>query len=524
MPELESGATEPAKSKKKDKDKVRSVWISFVGRIVAQIIGAIASVVLGIYVVQQYREQPAEVPAPVPPAVTRPPGARAVAVLPLDDFSPSPDDAYFAEGMTEVLISDLAQMEGWRVISRTSTETYRGTSKPLTQIARELNVNYVVEGSVTKAGDRVRVTVQLIDAGTDEHLFARSYDRTMKDVLALQGTLATEIAKSMQAAISPVHETRLAGRATVESAVFDLYLRGRHAWTQRTPQSLSAAERFFNDAIARAPNFALAHVGLADVHSMGGSPSIGAADAQRRMALARASAERALALDSQLAEAHTALGGVQFFGERNFSAAEQSFLRAIELNANYPVAHEWLAVLLAERGRDAEARRHVAVAVTLDPEAATMHQAQGFVHYYAGRFDDAIAAERRALERSPSLPLARTLLLKALVMKPDTAAAIAECEQGNLLASDQTDLLMVCGVALQRAGDARAAQIVTRLQAKQPLPESELAQFFASTGDIDRALTALRRLRAANNLPPAFAVDPLFASLRADRRYAAAVQ
>lgn len=240
MPELEPDGLESA-GKPKKKDKERHVWISFFGRILAQIIGAIASVVLGIFVLQKYQDR--EPPAPAQPAarVARAHGQKALAVMPLASFSANPEDAYFADGMTEVLIADLAQLEGWKVISRTSTESYRGSKKPLRQIAQELNVDLIVEGSVTKAGDRVRVTVQLIDADLDEHVFARSYDRTMKDVLALQGTPATEMTRSMKAALAPVHETRLARRAEVDPVVYDLYLRGRHAWNLRTPESLAAA-------------------------------------------------------------------------------------------------------------------------------------------------------------------------------------------------------------------------------------------------------------------------------------------
>ena len=263
MPELDPDGLEPA-DKPKKKDKERHVWISFVGRIVAQIIGAIASVVLGIFVLQQYQDRQEPAPAQTLGPVTRAHGQKALAVLPLDNFSANPDDAYFADGMTEVLTADLAQMEGWKVISRTSTESYRDSNKPLRQIAQELNVDLIVEGSITKAGDRVRVTVQLIDADVDEHLFARSYDRTMKDVLALQSALAKEIAQSLQAALAPAHEARLKRREAIDPAVFDLYLRGRHAWNLRTPEGLQTAIKFFSEAVRLEPTYARAYVGLAD--------------------------------------------------------------------------------------------------------------------------------------------------------------------------------------------------------------------------------------------------------------------
>jgi adenylate cyclase len=526
MPELDDDgpaaqdpADAPGDRAPRRKEKVRNVWISFFGRILAQIIGAVASVLLGILVLREYQDKPE--PAPEP-AVTRPVsrahGQQSIAVLPLDNFSARADDAYFADGMTEVLTADLAQLEGWKVISRTSSQAYRDSAKPLMQIAQELNVDLIVEGSVTKAGDRVRVTVQLIDADTDEHLFARSYDRTMKDVLALQNTLAKEIAASLKAALAPAHEARLQRRESIDPAVFDLYLRGRHAWNLRTPESLQTAIRFFSDAVQREPTYARAYVGLADAHSMSGSASGGLADGQAGMARARAAAEQAIRLDDQLAEAHTALGGVQFFGDRDLPAAERSFRRAIQLNPNYPIAHEWYAVLLAEAGRDAEARQHADTSISLDPMEATMYQARGLVHYYARRFTEATADERKALEIRPQLPLARVLLVKSQVMAGALPAAVASCEGANVLATDHIDLLLACGIALHRSGDARADAVLARLRA-MTAAEPALAQWHAATGDIDAAIELLRRLQARRNLPPNLAVDPLFAALHADPRY-----
>lgn len=504
------------------RDKVRGVWISFVGRIVAQIIGAIASVVLGIFILQQYQERQSRETANAPraPAPMRAPGVQAIAVLPLDNFSPDPNDAYFAAGMTEVLISDLAQLKGWSVVSRTSTEVYRETTKSISQIASELNANLLVEGSVLKAGDRVRVVIQLIDGKTDEHLFARTYDRAVKDVLTLHAELAAEIAKSLKAAIPAEHESRLNARAAFDPAVYDLYLRGRHAWNLRTPEGLSRAVALFTEATTREPDFALAHVGLADAHLMGGSSATGASDARGRYAQARASAERAIGLASHMAEAHTALGGVQFFGERDYEAAEDSFKRAIELNSNYPIAHEWYAVLLSERGRDGEARKEIAAALKLDPMEATMHQASGLVHYHARRFQEAIAAERRALEIRPQLPLAQVLLLKAQVLSGDAAGALRACADAKIITSADSELVAVCAIAAARAGDQRAAAFRRSLENMRPRPDTALLQLYAATGELDRAWSTHQSLRGRNNLPPNLTFDPLFEELRSDPRYA----
>ncbi len=508
------------RSGKPKKDKVRSVWISFVGRIVAQIIGAVASVVLGIFILQRYQDsRPAPVAAPAPAPAPREHGEQAIAVLPLDNFSPEPGDAYLAHGMTEVLISDLAQIKGWRVISRTSTEAYRNSGKSLAQIGAELNVDLIVEGSVTKAGDQVRVVAQLINAKTDEHIWARSYDRSAKDVLSLQGELAREIARSVKAAILPEHEQRLTTREDLDPAVYDLYLRGRQAWSQRTPEGLSSAIKLFGDAVAREPDFALAHVGLADAYMLGGTPSAGRVDARQRTARARASAERAMAIAGHMAESNTALGGVLFFGDRNAAGAEKAFRRALDLNPNYPIAHQWLAILLAEQGRDAEARRHAEAAVKLDPMEATLHQAAGLVHYYGGRYEAAAAAEQRALEMRPQLPFARVMLIKALLMNADAAGAARGCDDAGTAESGNAELLVVCAIAFHRSGDARAAALRTRLDAMRPAPTATLMQWYAASGNLDRAFEMASMLKATDNLPPNLAFDPLFAAFRADTRY-----
>jgi TolB-like protein/Flp pilus assembly protein TadD len=517
MPELDENPPDRG-GKPKKKDRVRSVWISFIGRIVAQIIGAIASVVLGIFILQRYQDSPAPPPAAAP--APRPHGEQAIAVLPLDNFSPDPADAYFARGMTEVLISDLAQIKGWRVISRTSTEAYRDTAKSIAQIGTELNVDLIVEGSVTKAGEQVRVVIQLIETKSDEHLWARTYDRSRRDVLALQSELAREIAKSLKAAINPEHEVRLATRAAFDPAVYDLYLRGRHAWNLRTPEGLASAVKLFSEAAAQEPNFALAQVGLADAYSLGGAPSSGPRDARDRTAKARAAAERAISIAGYMAESHTSMGGVLFFGDRDAAAAERSFRRAIELNPNYPIAHQWLAILLAERRRDDDARRHAETAVKLDPMEATFHQAAGLVHYYGGRYGDAVAAERRALEIRPQLPFARVVLIKSLVMSGDAPAAVRACDDVTAAASSNVELVLTCGIALHRAGDGRAAALGQRLERMRPEPISAIMQWHAATGGLTRAFEMMAALRAANNLPPNLAFDPLFEPLRNDDRYA----
>ena len=251
---------------------MRGAWISFIGRIVAQVIGAVASIVLAVTFLQRRDADETRPPAVDTPAaavatvpVVRAADARTtLAVLPLVNLSGDAKDDYFAEGMTEALIADLAQVDNLRVISRTSVMQYRGTQKAMPQIARELAADMIVEGSVVKSGDRIRVTAQLIDAKADHHVWARSYDHTLRDVLALQGRIASEIAKEVRGVLTPLQQDRLAQRKAIDPAAYDLHLRGRHAWNLRSEAGFKAAAAYFEQAIERDPQFALAYAGLAD--------------------------------------------------------------------------------------------------------------------------------------------------------------------------------------------------------------------------------------------------------------------
>jgi Flp pilus assembly protein TadD len=294
----------------------------------------------------------------------------------------------------------------------------------------------------------------------------------------------------------------------VDPAAYDLYLRGRHAWNQRTREGFQSAIDYFARALAVDPSFALAHVGLADAYSVQESPGRGLRDDQGLRAKAKSAAERALELDPSLSEAHTALGGVLFFGDRDFTGAEAAFRKAIALNPNYPVAHEWLAVMLAELGRDDEALQQVDTAVTLSPLEATMHQARGLVYCNAGRFDEAVVAERRALELTPQLPLARTLLVNAMTLGGNPASAFAEC--GPIAAvQDNLDLAVACDVAAAKAGKLEdAARLRARIEALRPVADVALAQIDAALGRYREAFARLDRLASAGNLPAESFVRP----------------
>lgn len=515
------------KKKRKKAEKARGVWISFAGRIIAQIVGAGASVALGVMVLQRYQAPPSPASTEAPPqaavvparATSTRPGEASLAVLPLDNLSKNADQEYFVDGMTEALIAGLANVEGLRVISRTSTARYKTEQRSIPEVAQALGVDLVVEGSVLQAGNQVRITAQLIDGRTDEHLWAQSYSRRLDDVIQLQDAVATAIASAIKGTVSRRPGSRAGTHTRVDAAAYDLYLRGRHAWFMRTPESLKMSADYFTQAIARDPAFALAHVGLADTLALGGSPTTGFGDASARTARAKASAMRALELDPNLAEAHTALAGVLFFGERDMPGAEAALRRAIDLNPNYPVAHEWLGILLGETGRDTEAMEQAELAVRLDPLEATMYQARGMLHYNARRLAEAIASEQRALVLQPSLPLARALLVKAQVLAGDPRRALSTCFEAT---PDDYGLLVACAGAAHRAGEYdRVAALKRALAQRKPAVEAVLAQVEAVTGDVPFALRRLQTLAASHRVPPSVAVDPFFDELRAHPQWAA---
>ncbi len=499
--------------RKRKKNKVRSAWISFGGRILAQIIGAAASVALGIYFIQ--RSQPVT-PAgpPSPPARVESPrsaGEVTIAVLPLSNFS-ADDQEYFADGMTEALTAELAQIKGLHVISRTSVMQYKKSQTPIPRIAQDLGVDYVVEGSVVRADGRVRVTAQLIEAKSDVHKWARSYERTLRDVLTLQATVAAEIAGEVKGVLAvPLSRQRPA----VDPAVYDLYLRGRHAWALRTPEGFDNAIKYFTDATTRDPGFALGYAGLADAFSLYPTNSLVNRSVDN-FARARAAAEKAITLDDGLAEAHTSLAAVHFFGEQNFAAASREFERALELNEHYSTAHQWYAIALSENGRHAEALAHAEEAVRQDPLNGVMHQALGLVRYYARDLARAEASERRALQLNPQLPLARVVLAKALVLLNRPQEAVSMCEQAPQPRS--ADIVLMLAIAQARAGNVAAAgALIDEMSRRRPRPIVVLAQWHAARGEYDEAFGLIQSIDGG--MPPMMRIDPLFEGFRSDRRF-----
>jgi len=351
---------------------------------------------------------------------------RSVAVLPLADLSNDGEQAYFADGMTEALITDLAKIHSLKVISRTSVMRYKGSDKSLPQIARELGVDGIVEGSVLRAGGQVRITAQLIHAASDTHIWAESYDRDLKSVLSLQSEVAQAIAQAVQAKITPEEKRRLAAaRPAINPAAHELYLKGRHFWNQRGP-GLRKAMEFFQRAINEEPNYAPAWAGLADGYALLGF--YGYAPPREVMPKAKEAARRALAIDADNAAAHASLGYVHVMFDWDWTQAEKEFQQALKLDSAYGPARYWHTTLALMRGRFDEAVAELKLGLECDPLSVYMQAHLGVALFYAGRWTESVRECSKALEWDPNFLSARCTLGAAYYYQSRIDDAIRELQ------------------------------------------------------------------------------------------------
>jgi serine/threonine-protein kinase len=330
---------------------------------------------------------------------------QSLAVLPFANLSGDPGQEYFADGMTEELITRLSKLGNLRVTSRTSIMGYKQTKKRIRDIARELGVDTVIEGSVVREGARVRVTAQLIDGSSDRHIWADSYERDLKDILPLQGEVARAVAREVGVKLSPTGEAGLAAAMRpVTPAAYDAYVRGRHAWNKRGEASLREGIRLFQESIDADPTYAPAYAGMADCYAQLGYASI--VSPEDSFPRAKAAAQKALELDPSLAEGHASLGFARMYYDWDFAGAEREYRRAIELNPNSATAHQWYAYLLTAMERpESEAAGEIATAKRLDPLSVPIYTDQAYILYYYGKVDDALKSVRTALEMNPKFPL-----------------------------------------------------------------------------------------------------------------------
>jgi TolB-like protein/Tfp pilus assembly protein PilF len=443
----------------------------------------------------------------------------SLAVLPLENLSGDLEQEYFADGMTEALITDLAKIGALKVISRTSVMQYKGVKRPLPEIAEELNVDAVIEGSVLQSGDRVRITAQLIQAATDQHLWAESYERDLKDILALQGEVARAIAEEIEVKLTPREEARLSAARSVDPEAHTAYLRGRYSWNQGTQEGRKRAIEYFHQAIEIDPDYAQGHVALADAYLISDEPS--PEEARRR---GIAAARRALEIDSTLGEAHATLAFAHIF-EWEWEAAEKGFQRAIELSPSYARAHYRYCMYLSWTGRHEEAIAEAHRARNVDPASLGMANILGNALYFARQYDRAIEHYRKILEVDEDFALAQFDLARAYLQKGMFEEAIAEFKYYDERYPNLWNLAYL-GHAYAVAGErAEAERLLTRLKAVQDPTHQynvpfDLAVIYVALGQEEEAFQWLEKAYEEQSSNLVFLkTDPRFDPIRSDLRY-----
>jgi len=493
------------------------------GRKIVAVTIALAVVAAGLFVYQLVRSKSAITPRQSEAATAVP--NKSIAVLPFDNLSRDPDNAYFCEGVQDEILTRLAKVADLKVISRTSTQHFKSTPDNLPQIAKQLGVAHILEGSVQKAGDQVRVNVQLINALTDAHLWADTYDRKLTDIFAVESEIAKAIAETLQARLSGSEKTSIAKTPTVNPEAYELYLRGKFFAEKRTGADLRKSIEYYEQAIAKDPNYPLAYVGLADSHLL--LSAYGAISPKESIRPARAALKKALELDDSLAQAHASSGLLATL-ELDLHRAITELERAIQLNPNYATAHHWLALpLMGVRQFDraiVEAKR----AIELDPLSLICNSDLGWVYFNARRYDEAEAQARKTLEMDSRFVVAHYYLGETFQFKGKLTDAIAEYQKSIELNNDPFSFAML-GQAYARQGKTdEARKVLARLseEAKSRyVSPFALAVVLTALGDKAHAIDELERgYDEGGFYISLIKVDPLFDDLRGDPRFEALVQ
>lgn len=454
---------------------------------------------------------------PIPPL-------RSIAVLPLDNLSGDPSQDFFVDGMTEQLITDLAKISALRVTSRTSVMRYKGARKPLPEIARELKVDGIIEGSVMRSGNRVRITAQLLNGPTDQHLWAETYERDLGDVLRLQSEVAQAIAHQVRAQLTPQQQRQLNAARPVNPDAYDAYLRGRfYLTTQFTEaQGLRTAQRYFQDSIQKDPGFALAYAGLADTYAFLGFFHLLSPEAAYRPA--KEASSKALELDDSIGEAHDTNALLKWRYEWDWNSAEQELRRAIALSPSYPCSHEDLAILLAMMGRRSEALEEIAKSAELDP-GPSFSIAETAAYYQMRDYPGLVVASHRGILSDPSEWTMYDALATGDQGTGKLADAIPQYQKAVQLSDGDQDALASLANAYALAGRrADARKILQDLERRAHtgyVSPYSFAVIYAGLGDKDRAFTALEKayLDRAVDISWSLKSDPHIDSLRSDPRF-----
>ena len=450
------------------------------------------------------------------------PKIRSLAVLPLESLSGDASQDYFTDGMTDALIADLGQIGALRVISRTSAMAYKRVHRPLSEIARELNVEAVVEGTVLRSGERVRITAQLIQVPNEKHLWAQSYEGDLQDTLALQNSVARAIARADPS------DSESAGRGCAEKSspvnaeAYEAYLKGRYFWNKRTREGLVKATDYFNHSIDTDPNYARAYSGLADSYALSGDWEYGILAPQDAFPRAKAAVTKALALDDNLSEAHTSLAFIQDLYDWDWASAEKEYKRALALNPSYATAHHWYAWHLMVMGRNDEGIAELKKAKSLDPLSLIISADLADALCIAHRYDESVQQSQKTIEMDPQFAVAHYQLGQALQQTHRHDEAIAEFRRAIELSGGNTTFESNLANAYAVSGrNEEAMKIVKGLESRQSQDSStdaSIALIYVGLGDNDRAMIWLTKAYQAR-FNPSILMRPAFDPLRSDPRF-----
>jgi TolB-like protein/DNA-binding winged helix-turn-helix (wHTH) protein/Tfp pilus assembly protein PilF len=457
-----------------------------------------------------------------------------LAILPFQNLSNDPGQEYFSDGLTEETITDLGQLspENLGVIARTSAMAYKHTDKTIGQIGRELGVDYILEGSVRREGGKARVSAQLIRVSDQTHLWSENYDRELADMLDVQNDLGRSIAEQVSANLTPQRQIELSKKHIVNPEAYDLYLKGRFYWNQRTPGAIKESIGYFVQATAKDPNFALAYAGLADAYNI--SNVVGLYSPSESFPQAREAAMRAIQLDPSLAEAHAALGMEKSHYEFDLPGAEREFLKALEVNPNSPYAHLFYSnCFLLPMGRKAQAIAENRRAVEIDPLSLPINNFLGMTYMFAGDDDSAYRQFQHTIAMDPSFPLAHEYFSWFLTTTGRYEESIKEKEKGDVLSGASPEQAAAEAIVMENAfksgGEKRFWQKDLELELKagqQPGASASpfmLAADYAMAGQTDKAFEYLEKSyeeREGQDLT-LLKFDPSYKNLRSDPRFSA---
>jgi len=497
------------------------------GRKIVAVTIALAIVAAGLFVYQLVRSKSTITPTASArtEAVIAPPN-KSIAVLPFDNLSRDPDNAYFCEGVQDEILTRLAKIADLKVISRTSTQHFKSAPENLPEIAKQLGVAHILEGSVQKSGEQVRVNVQLINAVTDAHLWADTYDRKLTDIFAVETDIAKTVADTLQAKLSGSEKSSMAKTPTVNPEAYELYLKGRFFWNKRTGDDLRKSIEYLKQAIAKDPGYALAYAALAD--SYGLLRFYGGASPAESVVPAETAAKKALELDDTLAEAHASLGLIAT-EELDLNRAVKEQERAIRLNPNYATAHHWLGLGLATLRQPERSIAELKRALELDPLSMIINADLSIIYLYAGRYNQAEAQARKTLEIDSRSFVAHYYLGAALQLTSRLNEAIPEFQKAVELNNDPYSISMLAQAYARNGQKDEARKLLGHLNemAKSAeVPEYALAIAYTSLGEKDRAIEALEHSFAGGNKSYLFLLpgDPFLDDLRGDPRFEALVQ